>query len=311
MDGTHKDPMSTRTTRAIRTMKTARSRWLMVALAAATAWVTSVRTPRVKAFSAGSYSGVGRVELRIEPLSYAGETLDVMAGMTFGTGLSTFGQGLLVRSSFRLPKSGETVVLVLDLDRSGGRKSWSAGEPSLIARLSTQLDDKQGFEALAVSGGVTLDAAFVREGVVGFRLIGLLELVEGGLDGVVGTEDDLRTELDLVLESTPTAEEVAGPHVVVDRCEYGDCWDDQGPGDVGCAEPTDDDTLYIEEPYDAPIGCSSETDDSDDDESTDDEDIYEDSWFDEDADEDDDESTEDDDNGNDSDDGLDDNGNPT
>jgi hypothetical protein len=286
-----------------------RARWMMVALAAATAWVTGVRTPRVKAFSAGSYSGVGRVELRLEPLSYAGETLEVMAGMTFGTGISTFGQGLMVRSSFRLPKTGETVVLVLDLDRSSGRKSWSAGEPSMNARLYTQRDHQKGFDAIGVGGGVTLDAAFVREGVVGFRLVGLLELVDGGLDGLVGTEDDLRTELDLVLESTPTAEEVAGPNAVADRCEYGDCWDDRGPSQVGCTTTSEEDDLDIEEPYAAPVGCTGETDDDD---SWSDEDDY-DSWFGDDDDDDDSSWTDDDvdDNGNDSDDGFDDNGNPT
>jgi len=288
------------------------SRWTMLALAAATAWVTGVRTPRVKAFSTGSYSGVGRVELRLEPLSYEGETLEVMAGMTFGTGMSTFGQGLKVRSSFRLPKTGETVILYLDLDRSGGRKSWSAGDPAMNARLSTQLGDKQRFDAVAVSGGLTLDAAFVREGVVGFRLVGLIELVDAGRDAVIGTEDDLRTELDLVLESTPSAEEVAGPNAVVDRCEYGDCWDDQGPGEFGCTETSEGDTLYIEEPYAAPVGCSAETadDDGDDDSWSDDDDNW---WTDDDGLDDNGNDSDDgfDDNGNDSDDGFDDNGNPT
>lgn len=280
----------------------------ILALSLLIAGAMGVRTPRVKAFVTGTHAGAGRVEVALWPSNHAGEAYEALAGMTFSTASSQFRQGLLVRTSFRLPRTDEAVVLTMDLDRANGRKRWEPGGTAMTARLYVQSEGGLArFDGVAVGGELELEAAFVRQGRVGFRIAGYLELSEPGPDGVPLSEDDPKMVVEVMVETRPTAEEVAGPGgawIMDQPCELERCWDDQGPAAVGCtAYESDHDALWVEDPE--PVGCA-DWDDGDDGWDWDDDDSS--GWYDDD---DDDSSGSWDDNGNStSSGGYDDNGNP-
>lgn len=272
------------------------SRFAILALSAAIAWVMGVRTGRVKAFATGDFYGEGVAELSLRP-NYDEELIDAAVGMTFTTHGSRFKEGLLIEASFRLPETRREVTLLLDLDRAMSRKSWRLGQPEADVELTIEgLGSRSDLVAKATTGELVLEAAFVREGRLGFRIAGALTVTD--------PQDGRQIAVTLQLETTPSAEQIAGnwaPPTPADPCEVGDCWADRGP-EPGCAD-TSPDYVYVE----PSVGCSA-WDDWDDDDYDDDEwgdDDYD--WGDDDWDDDwDDDDT--DDNGNDSDD-TDDNGN--
>lgn len=275
------------------------SRIAILALAATIAWVMGVRTGRVKAFATGSFYGEGLVELSLRP-AYDDELVDAAVDMTFTTYGSRFSEGLVIESSFILPETLREVSLRLDLDRSMSRRTWTPG--STEAELTLDLEGHGARPDLVASGSageLRLEAAFVREGRLGFRIAGALTVVD--------PHDGRRVEVTLMLETTPTAEEIAGdwaPPSPAEPCEIGDCWADRGP-EPGCDDTRGD--VYVE----PAVGCSAWTDDDWDDDDWDDDDWGDDEWDDNGNDswDDDDDWGDDDWGGDDSDDSWDDNGN--
>lgn len=275
------------------------SRLAILALSAALAWVMGVRTGRVKAFATGDFYGEGVAELSLRP-SYDEELIDAVVSMTFTTYGSRFREGLVIESSFLLPETLREVTLRLDLDRSMSRRTWAPGNPEAEVDLTIEgLGARPDLVAGGSAGELELEAAFVREGRLGFRIAGVVTVVD--------PHDGRRVEVELLLETTPSAEQIAGdwaPPTPADPCEIEDCWADRGP-EPGCTD-TSPDHVYVE----PSVGCSAWDDWDDDDVDDDDYDWGDDDydWGDDDWGDDDwgDDGT--DDNGNDSDD-TDDNGN--
>ena len=268
------------------------SRVAIVLLAIAIAWVTGVRTGRVKAFTTGAFSGEGRIQVSVRP-AYDDELIDADVAMTYTTFGSRHGEGLVIETSFLLPETDREVSLVLDLDRSNARRTWDSSAPNGRVELTLDGDgDQRALIARGVAGELSLEAAFVRGGVMGFRIGGRL---------TVTAADGRWLEVVLLIETTPSAEEVAGDWAPVDPCERGDCWVDQG-AEPGCASHREEE-VYVE----PAVGCASDWDDDD---GWDDDSDWDD-WGDDDSDWDDWGDDDWDDNGNDSSDGVDDNGNPT
>jgi|GEM_PF-2272419 len=231
-----------------------RSRAAMLLLGCAVAWTMGVRSPRAASFDNVAFAGKGRATLVIEESVAAGGgdaegqsdpgagdaderfgLLEVFAKMTFGTEISVFSKGLYARSSFTLPDSGTTAVLVVDVDRGNGVKDWKAGDRGLRARLYTMPKGGEArFEGEPVSGSLELEAAIIGRNAAGFRIRGWLEMLDAGPDGVKDSEDDTVLEVDLTLESIPTPEEIAGQPAPTPRqpqggfCEAPWCWTDGG-----------------------------------------------------------------------------------
>lgn len=276
------------------------SRFAILALSAAIAWVMGVRTGRVKAFATGDFYGEGVAELSLRP-SYDEELIDAAVGMSFTTHGSRFKEGLVIEASFRLPETLREVTLLLDLDRAMSRKSWRPGQPEADVEITIEgLGSRSDLVAKATSGELLLEAAFVREGRLGFRIAGALTVTD--------PQDGRELTVSLELETTPSAEQIAGdwaPPAPNEPCEVGDCWADRGP-EPGCSD-TSPDHVYVE----PSVGCSAWDDyddddydyDDDDDWGDDDDDWGDDDWGDDDWDDD------TDDNGNDDSDDTDDNGN--
>lgn len=251
----------------------------IVLFACAVAWVMGVRTPRAASFETIEIAGNGRATLTIDEVGAApvgsseddgGDRfghLEVFAKMTYGSEISVFARGLYARSAFALPRSGDTAVIVVDVDRQGDARRWEAGDRGLRARLYTI--PKQGgerFDGAPVSGTLELEAAVVGRSQAAFRIRGWLEIVDPGADGKIDSEDDTTLEVDVTLESTPTPEEVKGepavppPQPTGGFCEAPYCWVDDGYYDgyaygYGC---TDEQVSY--ETTDD--GCTGETDDA-------------------------------------------------
>ncbi len=229
------------------------SRAAIVLFGCAVAWVMGVRTPRAASFDAIEFAGKGRATLVIEeqgadgvpgtgeeqPGSDEGDArfglIEVFARMTYGTEISVFAKGLYARSAFTLPSTGETAVLVIDVDRAGGAKGWRAGDRGLRARLYTNpRGDERRFDGEPVSGSLDLEAAIVGRSAAGFRLRGWLEMLDAGPDGMKDTDDDTVLEVDLTLESIPSPEEIAGqpaPPPSLPQggfCDVPWCWTDDG-----------------------------------------------------------------------------------
>lgn len=281
------------------------SRIAIFALSATLAWVMGVRSGRVKAFATGDFYGEGVAEVSLRP-AYDEELIDAAVGMTFTTRGSRFSEGLVIETSFRLPETLREVSLRLDLDRAMSRRTWRPGGPEADVSLTVEgRGARPELVADGSAGELELQAAFVREGRLGFRIAGALTVIDA--------QDGRRVEVELLLETTPTAEEIAGdwaPPAPSEPCEIGDCWADRGP-EPGCADTTNE--VYVE----PSVGCSDwDYDDTDDD--WDEDDWGDDDWDDNGNDWGDDDSGDDDwidwgdddtdDNGNDSDD-TDDNGN--
>ena len=132
----------------------------IVIFACAVAWVMGVRTPRAASFETIQIAGNGRATLTIDEVgaapigtSEAEEDrfghLEVFAKMTYGSEISVFGRGLYIRSTFTVPRTGDTAVLVVDVDRRGDAKRWDAEDRGLRARLYT----------IPKGGGVRFDGA--------------------------------------------------------------------------------------------------------------------------------------------------------
>lgn len=275
------------------------SRLVLVFIALALTWAMGVRPGRVKAFATGTFSGEGRTLVSLRP-AYDDELVDADVATTFTTFGSRHREGLLIETSFELPDSGRELTLVLDLDRSGSRRTWQVGATHMTADLTFDgAGAQRDLVAVGVSGELTLEAAFVREGVLGFRIAGTFTVADA---------DGRQVVVDLTIETTPSAEEVAGDWEPVDPCAAGDCWADQG-AEPGCTDSQAE--VYVE----PSVGCSDWIDDIDDydyddwgDDDYDDSSDDDDSWYDDSYDDD---SWDDDgydDNGNDSDD-TDENGN--
>lgn len=274
--------------------------WLLAGVMAAG---LGVRGPRVKAFATGSYAGEGRLALSLTS-SDTGEVLDADVGLSFSTATSTRPEGLRLEAAFRWPQEARDVRLVLDLERRGGKRAWTIGADATATLTVTNGAPAGAFDGVGTSGELALEAAFVRDGVLGFRVGGVFEVVDPGPDGLLGTDDDRAFEVVVTAESRPTAEDIAGDWQPVDECGDGRCWE-PAASEPGCAgEPA----VVVYEP--STVGCWDWVDDvvdDDDDWSDDDWGDDEDDWSDDD---DDDWGDDVDDNGN-GDSGVDDNGNPT
>jgi len=268
------------------------SRMTIVLLAAAIGWMTGVRAPRAQTFGEAAFAGKGRATLTItRVVSGGGEgdgeaaPVEVYARMTFGTELSAFQQGLYARSSFTMPgvdgAKGITTVLVVDVDRAGGRRSWEpdvggmsggpapgvAGNGSISARLYEVVDEETGFDARPRAGRLELEASVVTRTAAGFRLRGWLAMLDPGPDGLEDTRDDLAFDVELTLESVPSPEALAGqgtaplPRPVGGVCDPSVCWVDAGYYDTfygyGCSDAVVDDGSTSD-------GCGGEPDYSDD-----------------------------------------------
>lgn len=242
--------MDTRRSRGI-------SRAAIVLFGCAVAWVMGVRTPRAASFDAVAFAGKGRATLVIEESdgtarAGAGDgvpgdgqgaadadeglgLLEVFAKMTYGTEISVFSRGLYARSAFTFPSTGETAVLVVDVDRANGTKDWKAGDRGLRARFyTTPRGAEPRFDGAPASGSIELEAAIVGRNAAGFRIRGWLEMRDPGPDGIVDSADDRVLEIDLTLESIPSPEEIAGQPAPPPRqpqggfCEVPWCWTDGG-----------------------------------------------------------------------------------
>jgi len=223
------------------------SRIAIILFGCAVGWVMGVRAPRAASFEAIAFAGKGRATLAIDEVATAPAAseeagaaadppfkhLEVFAAMTFGTRISAFGNGLYMRSSFTLPRTGESAALVLDVDRAQGRTAWAAGAPALRARLYTvPAGGGARFDGAPVSGSLRLEAAVVGRQAAGFRIRGWLEMVDTGPDGEADTTDDRALEVEITFESLPTPEEIAGQPAPAPRqpeggfCDVRWCWTD-------------------------------------------------------------------------------------
>lgn len=259
------------------------SRTALVLFALAVAWTTSVRPPRAQPFNDTAFSGRGRATLTLaDPARDPPTRVEVFARLTFATTSSSFERGLYIRSSFTLPAGfdgdDEAVALTLDLDRSGGRKTWElfadpnaapsgsdsvAPRPAVIARLYSAHDRAASFDARLVAGRLELEASLVTRQAASFRVSGWLELADPGPDGVADTSDDRIFDLELRLESVPSPEELAGqgssppPRPIGGVCDPRWCWVDgayyQTFYGYGCGEAVVDDGSTGE-------GCAGEPD---------------------------------------------------
>ncbi|MCC6624699.1 MAG: hypothetical protein IT385_25845 [Deltaproteobacteria bacterium] len=273
---------------------------MIVALAALITGVMGVRAPRGRAVSFVDIAlqGMGRATLRVEetaplPPEVMSQTNEVFARLIYASELSTFGRGLYIRSSFTLPATQETAVLVVDVDRARGQKQWSWDSDGLRARFYTleEPDAKAPrFDGTPVEGSLELEASVVGSSRAGFRITGWLALEDAGSDGVRGNDDDGAFHVELELESVPPPEEIAGqparpvPEPTGGVCDPYWCWRDDGyydgywygPGcgdaevgyettDSGCdADTVDDDPIidgdpgvydpYAPDPYDEDAG---------------------------------------------------------
>ncbi len=252
------------------------SRMTVILLAAAIGWITGVRAPRAQTFGEAAFAGKGRATLTITRVMASGgeddaeaAPIEVYARMTFGTELSAFQQGLYARSSFTMPgldgAEGVTTVLVVDVDRSNGRRSWEpdvsgmsddatsedVGDGPIRARLYEVRDGESGFDARPRAGHLDLEASVVTRTAAGFRLRGWLALLDAGPDGLEDTSDDLAFDIELTLESVPSPEALAGqgtaplPRPVGGVCDPSVCWVDAGYYDTfygyGCSDAVVDD----------------------------------------------------------------------
>ncbi|HRE91746.1 MAG TPA: hypothetical protein PK095_21690, partial [Myxococcota bacterium] len=141
-------------------------------------------------------------EVSLRP-AYEDELIDAAVGMTFTTYGSRFSEGLVIESSFYLPETRREVSLRLDIDRSMSRRTWTPGQPGAEVVLTVEgLGQRPDLVADGSAGELLLEAAFVSEGRLGFRIAGALTVVD--------PHDGRRVEVTLMLETTPTAEEIAG-----------------------------------------------------------------------------------------------------
>jgi len=245
----------------------------IVAIAAAVTGIMGVKGSRVRAVSFGDVAlqGSGRATLKVVqaepvPLEGAPNEMQVFARLTYASELSRFDRGLYTRTTFTMPSTRETGVLVIDVDRSKGAKQWDAASHGLAARfytLASKTARVPSFDGSPASGSLALDASVVGAERAGFRITGWLELRDPGADRIPDTADDASYEIDIELESVPPPEEITGqtprpPHEPVGgQCDPALCWEDDGYYDTywygpGCGdadvgyETTDD-------------GCSSDT----------------------------------------------------
>jgi len=153
--------------------------------------------------------------------------MEVFSRITFASQLSSFKRGLYVRTTFIVPRTGETAVLTLDLDRSGDRERWLAGDSAIRARayvVAPADGVPRRLDASPAAGELMLDNLAIGSNVAGFRVTGGLEMVD--------TRTDASWSIDLMLESTPTPEQIAQEPVPEPRTPSGGvcasplCWTD-------------------------------------------------------------------------------------
>lgn len=245
----------------------------LVVVATIVAALTGVRAPRGRAVSFGGIEleGMGRAVLTVEQTSPAPSegtsvAMEVFSRMIYASGLSQFPQGLYVRSSFTVPSTRETGVLMIDVDRSGSAKEWQVGQSGFRARFYTLASaDAHGtrFDGTPRGGSVTLDASVVGATRAGFRITGELTFAAPGPDATLGTADDEAYDVDLLLESVPPPEEITGqpaqptPEPTGGICDPTWCWEDDGYYDGYWYGPGCGDTSVGYETTDG--GCESDT----------------------------------------------------
>ncbi len=225
-------------------------RWAPVLVALVMTGLMGIRTRsgRADSFASAVMAGRGRAALKVtrvgpqDPSAEARAEVEALARLTFSSELSHFGRGLYVRTTFALPPDGERAVLVVDLDRTRGAKTWTPGKSDIRATFYTVGDDGgMEFAGETRSGSVALEASVASARGAGFRLRGWLEAANVGADGIRDTEDDQGFEVEFTLESEPTPEALTGaappapPSVPSGTCAPPWCWED----------PMYDDSLYI------------------------------------------------------------------
>ena len=184
------------------------SRIALFLFAAAASWILGVRAPRATSFATIGLAGSGRAALTIEERGGEGTTesgtMEVFSRLTFASQLSSFKRGLYIRTTFIVPRTGETAVLTVDLDRSGDRERWLAGDSALKARayiVAGQEGVPRRLDATPAAGELMLDNLAIGSNVAGFRVTGGLEMVDA--------RSAASWNIDLMLESTPTPEQGA------------------------------------------------------------------------------------------------------
>ena len=225
-------------------------RWapVLVALVMTGLMGIRARSGRADSFASAVMAGRGRAALkitRVGTLDVGGEAqaeVEALARLTFSSELSRFGHGLYVRTTFALPPNGERAVLVVDLDRTRGARTWTPGHSDIRATFYTVGDDGgMEFAGETRGGSVSLEASVATSRGAGFRLRGWLEAANVGADGVRDSEDDQGFEIEFTLESQPTPEALSGaappppPSVPSGTCGPPWCWED----------PAYDDSLYL------------------------------------------------------------------
>ncbi len=250
---------------------------LLTTLAIATMVALGVRAPRTQAspWEDATFKGDARAALVVEAItSDLSEQLpiasEVFSSATYGTEISRFDRGLLLRTSFPVPGTGDAAVLRVDLDRHRGRDLWDATEDRHInGRFYVVVPDSgvTYFDGAAVSGELELEKIVVTSQLIAFRLRGWLDFVDPGIDEVSGTEDDLRTSIEIAFETIPPPEEVdltadgTSPLPIVDVCEWPYCYQDPDYYydlryyDDGCGQATVSDDAYDYETNDGGSGC--------------------------------------------------------
>ena len=170
---------------------------------------------------------------------------DIYAAAAYGTEISRYDHGILIKSRFPVPGTEDRAVLIVDLDRLNSRTRWDGEDSAHLAARYYAIAGRSGqvtFDANAVSGELTLEKVAIAEQSIGFRIRGYLEFVDPGADRVVDTEDDTVVEIEIVFETVPPPEAIAvgqavpSPLPVVDSCGWPECYEDPG---------------YYYDPYDA------------------------------------------------------------
>lgn len=246
---------------------------VLVGIAAMTGFGVRAPAGRAASWERAVFKGPARTSLKIW-LTFPDDEgparpIDVYAGGTYATALSQFKEGVLLRTGFALPPAADQAVLTLDLDRLRSRVAWDGDDRQhLKARFYVVSKDGRAtvFDGEPVSGQIALDEVAFGRGVVGFRVRGTLELADPGVDGVLDTADDVVAELDIVFETLPAPEEIAGdpgqpsPLPVVPICDWPNCYEDDGYYfdpyyGSSCGSATDDYATYD----DGSGGCEGDT----------------------------------------------------
>lgn len=219
-------------------------RAVIVAVALSAGLALGARSPSSRAtpWVASEFKGPSRSVLTIQEsrgssAEISSPPTDVYVASVYGTEISSFAYGVLVRTSFVVPDTGDVATLIVDLNRHGSRTRWAGDDDGQVrARfyIARSSNGEITLDARAVSGDLRLDAIAIINDAIGFRVRGWLELVDPGPDGRLDTGDDHVVDVELAIETRPTPEAIAAGRPEPSTlpapgfCEWPSCYEDPG-----------------------------------------------------------------------------------